>query len=81
MIHERSRQVEKFPKCSVVHERGRERGRETWPRAIPPALLTPTFGLAFAVLAHHGLATAATTPLLSPRRIVPRRRFEDCRKG
>ena len=34
MIHERSRQVEKFPNCRET----------TWPRTIP----TPTFGLAFA---------------------------------
>lgn len=103
MIHERSRQVEKFPKCSVVHERERELGRETWPRSPTPSEIWSR--LAFAVLSH-GLVESFptvdsrtllpvsrlvgslpavdlrfTTSLLSPRRIVFRRRSENCRKG
>ena len=51
-------------------------------RSLPRSRLRHLVSIAFAVLAHHdGLATATTTSLLSPRRIVLRRRFQDYRKG
>ena len=79
MIHERSRQVEKFPKCSVVHERERELGRETWPRE-PDSDIWSRF--AFAVLSHglvESFPTVDSRTLLPFSRLVESFRAVDLR--